>query len=680
MIENDEIIIDEANFDNQPIKKSEDENDENIESKIKELIGKINNFKDKSESSKSIMEKEDINNLKEENDFNNNNSPNKSSISGQKEKETENSSKKNIIIQKDNKYQINFTNFIENISTNQTKEESVPLSIDLNNKYQKLNEEKYSAKTFENDNIIDEKGQNKAIDKILHPIKNDSQNQRINNINILNGHQLYFTETKIPKVKFSNNMKKSNSNKQFTIPLLPSYPGTNKNSMKSGTSNKLNSILERKPNLKISKSRNSMLNNLSPEQYMKRRIVNNYNFNPLEYRIKQMEEEIQKQNNYDFHKAMKELQLQYDKKIKNKQKEKQIFQQNKKMKEKLKSMEEYRNSIMNQKIEKFNQKQNKIEKSKSLNRSHESISMKNINNNISRNNQNTNTMVSYEYNSVDSQRKKLPSISGLPKYEIIRLIKNKKEEEFCYVTEKRIKENEVNHRKNYLKQLKLMNKKFLNQNKIYNERNLKCLNAIKVNEDQLEEEYMEKDMIKRYNINRNLLRERSAQKMKVKENLRKNLEGVKEKKELIQQEEQQKIKEYIKRLNREVKKEDIYEYLFAQRSHFLNLQKNNLIKTNKELRDFYNELILRQEDRYLILDEIEREEPIIKQAILKRTIKEQNKKYNKLQSLGKFIGKMERNNINNQSDEEKQKIFKEKRKIDIENKKKQKEEEELNKK
>jgi hypothetical protein len=378
---------------------------------------------------------------------------------------------------------------------------------------------------------------------------------------------------------------------------------------------------------------------------------------------------------------MKELQFQYDKKIKNKQKEKQIFQQSKKMKEKLKSMEEYRNHIINQKIEKFNQKQDKMKNSKSLNRSHESISMLNINNNISRNNQKTNTMVSYEYNSFDNQRKKLPSISSLPKYEMIRLIKNKKEEEFCYMTEKRIKENELIHRKNYLKQLRLMNKKFLKQKKIYNERNLKCLNAIKVNTDQLEEEYMEKDMIKRYNINRNLLRERSAQKVKVRENLMKNLEGVKEKRELIKQEEQQKINNYIKRLNREVKKEDIYEYLFAQRNHFLNLQKKNIIKTNKESRDFYHELILRQEDRYLILDEIEKEEPMIKQAILRRTIKEQNKKNNKLKSLGKFMGKMERNNINNKSDEAKNKLFKEKRKIDIEKKKKQKEEEEeLNKK
>jgi hypothetical protein len=351
------------------------------------------------------------------------------------------------------------------------------------------------------------------------------------------------------------------------------------------------------------------------------------------------------------------------------------------MKEKLKSMEEYRNSIINQKIEKFNQKQNEMKKSKSLNRSHESISMLNINNNISRNNQKTNTMVSYEYNSFDNQRKKLPSISSLPKYEMIRLIKNKKEEEFCYMTEKRIKENELIHRKNYLKQLRLMNKKFLKQKKIYNERNLKCLNAINVNTDQLEEEYMEKDMIKRYNINRNLLRERSAQKVKVRENLMKNLEGVKEKRELIKQEEQQKINNYIKRLNREVKKEDIYEYLFAQRNHFLNLQKKNIIKTNKESRDFYHELILRQEDRYLILDEIEKEEPMIKQAILRRTIKEQNKKNNKLKSLGKFMGKMERNNINNKSDEAKNKLFQEKRKIDIEKKKKQKEEEEeLNKK
>ena len=318
MIENDEIIIDETNIDNQPIKKPEEEN---INSKNNEIIGEINNFEEKSENQKNFMEKEYISNLKDENYINKNNySPSKSSFSGQKEKESENSSQKNLILQRDNKYKINFTNFIENISTNQTKEESVPLNNDLN---KKLNEEKYSPKTLENDDKINEKDENKVIESILYPIKNDSQNQRNNNTNVLNGNQLYFTETKIPKVKFSNNIKKSYSNKQFTIPILPKYPGTNKHSMKSGTTSKLNIIPERKPNLKISKSINSIVNNLSPEKYMKKRIVNNFNFNPLEYRIKQMEEEIQKQNNYDYQKAMKELQFQYDKKIKNKQKEKQ---------------------------------------------------------------------------------------------------------------------------------------------------------------------------------------------------------------------------------------------------------------------------------------------------------------------------------------------------------------------
>jgi hypothetical protein len=49
---------------------------------------------------------------------------------------------------------------------------------------------------------------------------------------------------------------------------------------------------------------------------MKKKVVNNYNFHPLQYRIKMIEEEIQKQNNYDFDRCMKELQMQYEKKKK----------------------------------------------------------------------------------------------------------------------------------------------------------------------------------------------------------------------------------------------------------------------------------------------------------------------------------------------------------------------------
>ena len=135
----------------------------------------------------------------------------------------------------------------------------------------------------------------------------------------------------------------------------------------------------------------------------------------------------------------------------------------------------------------------------------------------------------------------------------------------------------------------------------------------------------------------------------------------------------------MKRLNRQMKKEPPSDYQSNQRNYFANLQKKNLDQNNKEINEYYNELILRQEENLMIINELQKNEPFLKQTIFKRTLQEQNKKNKKLQSLNKFLEKMDRKNINNQTDETKRKLFKEKRRIEIERKKKEEEEEEFNK-
>jgi hypothetical protein len=312
-----------------------------------------------------------------------------------------------------------------------------------------------------------------------------------------------------------------------------------------------------------------------------------------------------------------------------------------------------------------------------MNKSQENNSTYSIQNNMidnsyNNNNKNMNTIDAY---TSSEKTRKLPIISSKARYEIIKTMKDKKENEFCCSTEKRLRDSAKLHKENYLRQINIMNRKILKQSKIYNQRSLKCLNATKVNDAELEEDYIEKDMIRRYNIKQNLLREQSAKKEKIKENIFKNLESVREKKEQLEEKEKKKIKEYIKRLNRKMEKQSANnDYQIHQRNYFSNLQKKNLDKANKETNDYYNELILRQEDFATIVNELQRDEPFIKQAILQRTIKEQNKKNRHLQSLNKFLEKMEKNNINNQKGGIKMKLYLEKRKIDIENKKKEEEE------
>ena len=693
MQSNDEIVIEEDDSKNKDyeLKQTKEEQisgESEIKNQLKLLEGNAPDEKKENTDSQNINETENIEKNSTENNINNNNYlPSQSLSSERKEKETDNNKEKNVVSQKES---TNITYINDNVSTIPTKEETAPQNPKQNtdNKVQSINnnEPKYNSmkSSIQNENIIEEKDEYRTLENILQPVNSSYDFQRNNN-NIFGGNKLYFTEARIVGTK--SDIHKSVSDKLYTISTIPEYPGTVKKNLKASETPIRSQILQKgKSTQKNRNNLNSLLNNLSPEQYMKKKVVNNYNFHPLQYRIKKIEEEIQKQNNYDFDRCMKELQIQYDKNKKNKEKEKQILEEHKRLQEKLKNMEEYRANLISQKIEKILQRQKaKNSNKKNLNKSQENNSAYNIqnsnnmiDNSYSTNNRNMNTIDAY---SGTEKTRKLPIISTKARYEIIKTMKDKKENEFCFSTEKRLRDSAKLHKENYLRQLNIMNRKILKQSKIYNQRSLKCLNATKSNDAELEEDYIEKDMIRRYNIKQNLLREQSAKKEKIKENIFKNLENVREKKEQLEENEKKKIKEYIKRLNRKMEKQSPNnDYQLHQRNYFSKLQKKNLDKANKETNDYYNELILRQEDFAVIVNELQRDEPFIKQAILQRTIKEQNKKNRHLQSLNKFLEKMEKENINNQKEDTKIRLFKEKRRIELERKRKEEEEEEYNKK
>ena len=250
--------------------------------------------------------------------------------------------------------------------------------------------------------------------------------------------------------------------------------------------------------------------------------------------------------------------------------------------------------------------------------------------------------------------------------ELIKLMKEKNEEEFCLNTIKQLKENEINHRNNYIRQLNIINNNLLKKNKLYKQRSERCIIVNRKKELELEN-YLQKDILKRYNIKEILSRERSAKKEKYKENIMKNYEGVKEKKELIEKGEEKKIKEIIKKLNKNIKR-DINEN--NERLLFSNLQKENYNKCNEDNNIFYNEILMKQEKNIMIVNDLQKEEPNTKQEIIKRTLEEQNQKMKQLKSLDKFLDKMDKKIINNQSEETKIKVFKQ-----IEKEKKEKEDE-----
>ena len=643
--------------------KKESYNNNNINN-IKEIGNiEINNNDDLNNSINNDENKEIINNI-----TNINKDIEVNSINSDKRKSSNKSNKKiqfNLFDSTDkdnninNKIKSKFekSNNLDNIKINDNKTINIIKDESIQkNKKSYFHNKKYKETTNiqESENNLDKKEEYKSIENLLN-----YNNQR-NNIN--NNKKLYFTETNIQNINYKNNNQKSSE----TISSIQEYSTKLKND-NYDNSNKQLSILIEETNKKIRKNNiNYKLNSLSPQIYMKKKYVNKCNLHPLQFRIKKIEEEIQKQNNYDFQKAIKDLQIKYDKEKKSKEKEKHLFELNKQLEEKLKLMEDKRNIKINEKINKILKKQNI-----SNNKDKKYLKKKylNIYTNITQRNK---AEINNDINTIDSNDlniekiNKLPLIPNLSKHELIKIMKDKSEEEFCLNTKKQIKENEINHKKNYIRQLNMINDKLLKKNQLYKQRSEQCLNMNKKRELELQN-YYQKDMLKRYSIKEILSREQSAKSSRIKENLMKNFESVKEKKVLIENENEKKIKDILKKLNKNIKK-DINEN--NQRIFFSHLQKVNFNKCNMEMNKFYNDIIMRHEDNLLIINDLQKDDPNIKQEIIKRSLQEQNQKIQQLKSLDKFLDKMDKENINNKNEKTKIKVFKQ---IEIEKKRKEEE-------
>ena len=90
---------------------------------------------------------------------------------------------------------------------------------------------------------------------------------------------------------------------------------------------------------------------LSPEIYMRKKMDHTeQNINPLEIKLKRMEQVIQKQCDYDYKRTMQQIKDRLNNIQKNKEKQKHILEEEQKLKEKLKTMEEYREKKIKQQL------------------------------------------------------------------------------------------------------------------------------------------------------------------------------------------------------------------------------------------------------------------------------------------------------------------------------------------
>lgn len=256
------------------------------------------------------------------------------------------------------------------------------------------------------------------VDKLLN------EKESINNLNY-NNNKIYFTEANIIK----NNNSRTNSAKKFPINLKSqqNIKLTKSITKYESPQVRLKSINESKKDLKKTniKIKTKTLDNLSPVVYV-RKVDSRNNLSPLQNRLKNLEEEIQKQNEYDYKRIMKEFEVQYQQKLKANEQQKEIEQRNQKFQEKLKIMEEYREKMLKDKIKKIQDRQKlKIQQ-------HE----KRLKTEANNNEKNLKSVGSDQDYGDD-----IYNLNSKYKAQMIRKMQKEEEDNFCLETEERLKFN-----------------------------------------------------------------------------------------------------------------------------------------------------------------------------------------------------------------------------------------------
>ena len=84
-----------------------------------------------------------------------------------------------------------------------------------------------------------------------------------------------------------------------------------------------------------------------------------------------------------------------------------------------------------------------------------------------------------------------------------------------FPVQQKLQENEEIHKRNYLNHLNSVNRKRLRQEKIYRERSYNCFERIKLKDEELKENFIKKEMVKSYNINKIISRARYNKKVRL---------------------------------------------------------------------------------------------------------------------------------------------------------------------
>ena len=465
----------------------------------------------------------------------------------------------------------------------------------------------------------------------------------------------------------SKNEKSTEDNSVINISKI--IKSTESNERKSSINLNIEEIKEEKSANKKSKRKKNNMNNPPPEVYLGENIVRKvYNINPMEIKLKRMEKEIESQYNYDYNKAMQEIKEKLEKDKKNEEQIKHIQEEDKKLKEKLKNMEEYRENKMKELIKRVEKKQK--------------ITRKNKNNkNILSSNKSALSSRNYIQTTINNEnseniRKKLPPIANsYDRYKKILEKKENNEKDFILNTEEDLEIIGKEHDENYKNINNLISQKLQERKKLYDERNELYLKNRTQKELEKKERLLEKDIKHRYNVKLAILKSATEKNGKLQDKIKKNLENFNEKKIILMEKERKKVKEYLKKINKYNNIRNTSPNYENKRKYYLIQQKLNIKRTNKETEMKNNELLEKQGFLLGFSYNIEKDDKSRKKIMLKNNKKMQDENKKIYQDFNEFLGKIEKNNINNKTDKVKLKIYNKKVKEELEEKMRKEEEE-----
>ena len=465
----------------------------------------------------------------------------------------------------------------------------------------------------------------------------------------------------------SKNEKSTEDNSVINISKI--IKSTESNERKSSINLNIEEIKEEKSANKKSKRKKNNMNNPPPEVYLGDNIVRKvYNINPMEIKLKRMEKEIESQYNYDYNKAMQEIKEKIEKDKKKEEQIKHIQEQDKKLKEKLKNMEEYRENKMKELIKRVEKKQK--------------ITRKNKNNkNILSSNKSALSSRNYIQTTINNEnseniRKKLPPIANsYDRYKKILEKKEGDEKDFILNTEEDLEIIGKEHDENYKNINNLISQKLQERKKLYDERNELYLKNRTQKELEKKERLLEKDIKHRYNVKLAILKSATEKNGKLQDKIKKNLENFNEKKIILMEKERKKVKEYLKKINKYNNIRNTSPNYENKRKYYLIQQKLNIKRTNKETEMKNNELLEKQGFLLGFSYNIEKDDKSRKKIMLKNNKKMQDENKKIYQDFNEFLGKIEKNNINNKTDKVKLKIYNKKVKEELEEKMRKEEEE-----